>query len=219
MDRPMMSDDVKDLFTALSKFQGEISGVKKDATNPHFGSHYASLESVCDAVNPLLSKHGLCLTQLPNGEHVHSILGHVSGQWISCATPIRATKPDAQGMGSAITYARRYAAMALLGIAPEDDDGEAAGKAAPRPQAKNADVMGRPKEVAKAPATMPAPTGQSRAKMLKRIFELAGTIKPKSIVDAIMAEHLGDSTLLDEAADATLLAIGKALKATGSHPQ
>lgn len=204
MDKPLMSDDVKDLFGALSKFQGEISGVKKDSTNPHFGSAYASLESVCDAINPLLSKHGLCLTQLPNGENVYSILGHVSGQFIGCATPIRAQKQDAQGLGSAITYARRYAAMALLGIAPEDDDGVAAAKGTPATQVAPKDI--RPD----------ARLDERRTKMLAHIKGYMAKIKPQGIVDAIMGEHLGDSILLEEADEAKLTAIGKALKAAST---
>lgn len=123
------SGNIGKLFDALAKAQVEIKGAAKDATNPHFKSKYADLASVVDAARPL-AKHGIAAVQIPfseNGEiGVTTILGHGSGEWISGRLAVKPLKLDPQGAGSVITYLRRYALAAMAGIAPEDDDGEAA---------------------------------------------------------------------------------------------
>lgn len=126
------------LATALAKAQGEMEGASKDRKNPAFNSKYADLSSVWDAVREPLSKHGLSVVQLPCPAPVGEVglvttLLHESGESISQVfyMPVKDAK-NAQAVGSALTYARRYALMAVCGIAPEDDDGNvAAGKAAP----------------------------------------------------------------------------------------
>ncbi len=140
------SEQINELATALAKAQGAIEGAKKDAKNPHFGSKYAALSSVWDACREPLSKHGLSVVQLPRlvsvGEsswliECETALLHETGQFLSDTLAVPVTKVDAQGVGSAITYARRYSLMALLGIAPEDDDANAAvGASADRPARK-----------------------------------------------------------------------------------
>lgn len=126
----MQSPEVKDLFTALSKAQGELHAVKKDSLNPFFKSHYADLESIWDAVRATLAKNGLCVVQ--GIAHVDGVtglvttVGHSSGQWIKSFTPLNPVKNDPQGMGSAITYHRRYSLAAMLGVVQTDDDGEVA---------------------------------------------------------------------------------------------
>lgn len=118
-----------DLMTALAKAQGEIEGAKKDSQNPHFKSSYADLASVWAAIREPLSKNGLALTQWPrvvNGAvEVETILAH-GEQFISDVLWMPCSKMDAHGIGSATTYARRYALMAVAGVAPEDDDGNGA---------------------------------------------------------------------------------------------
>jgi hypothetical protein len=118
-----------DLMTALAKAQGEIEGAKKDSQNPHFKSSYADLASVWAAIREPLSKNGLALTQWPrvvNGAvEVETILAH-GEQFISDVLWMPCSKMDAHGIGSATTYARRYALMAIAGVAPEDDDGNGA---------------------------------------------------------------------------------------------
>jgi hypothetical protein len=157
------SETLGKLSEALAKAQGEIEGAKKDSANPFFHSRYADLASVWDACRGPLSKHGLAVIQLPgrNGEglFVDSILSHASWEWISSRLFINPVKDDPQGIGSAITYARRYGLQALVGIAPEDDDGEAAmGRQQKREDAaktqKNAplEIKGR-----KPKASVPAP--------------------------------------------------------------
>lgn len=129
------SDNVNELFAAMAKAQMEMTGAKKDSTNPHFRSAYADLASVREASLPHLNKHGIAVIQSPRlvsvGEHewnveVDTYLGHSSGQFMSDTLAVIVSKPDAQGIGSAITYARRYALGAIAGVAPEDDDGNAA---------------------------------------------------------------------------------------------
>lgn len=121
------SAQLGELFAAVAKAQGEIEGAKKDSTNPHFKSKYADLASARDAVQGPLSKNGLALIQWPRtvqgGVEIETWLGHASGQYMSGTLCMPCSKMDAHGVGSAITYGRRYALMAVTGVAPEDDDG------------------------------------------------------------------------------------------------
>ncbi|WP_130807670.1 ERF family protein [Senegalia massiliensis] len=121
------SESIKNLAIALSKFQAEITNPANTATNPFFKSKYAPLNDVLNNVRPILSKHGLSVVQAPAGDGenivVTTLLIHESGEWIeSEPLVLKADKPTAQGAGSAITYARRYALSAILGISSEDDD-------------------------------------------------------------------------------------------------
>jgi hypothetical protein len=118
------------LDEALAKAQGEMGVAVENATNPHFKSTYADLASVWQAIRAPLTKHGLSVTQWPchsdDGRlHLVTRLAH-SGEWMQSeySSPIGAQTP--QALGSAITYAKRYCLMAILGIPSEDDDGNAA---------------------------------------------------------------------------------------------
>ncbi len=133
------SDSIAALAVALSKAQGEMTTAKKDADNPYFKSKYADLASVWEACRAPLAKYGLSVCQMPEYVDgyvfVQTILMHASGEWISSELRLKPVKDDPQGMGSAITYARRYALSAAVGIAPEDDDGnQASGKPSKAPQ-------------------------------------------------------------------------------------
>lgn len=134
MDNQIMSAKIAAAFV---KAQAEFGGAVKDSMNPQFRSKYADLESVVDAIRPALSKHGLAFIQRSidkNGDEVaiETIIVHESGDQYSCGVlSVPFTKKDAQGFGSAMTYIRRYSLQAAFGIAPEDDDGNAAVKAAP----------------------------------------------------------------------------------------
>lgn len=124
------------LFSAMSKAFPEIEGAIKDSNNPHFKSKYADLSSVVMAIKPALSNHGLWFRQvnhiMDGGVCVETFICHASGQEISCGQLfVPASKQDAQGYGSALTYARRYSLSAAFGVCPEDDDGNAA-SAAPK---------------------------------------------------------------------------------------
>lgn len=118
------------MIAALIKAQGAFKPAVKDAVNPHFKSRYVTLQAVIDAVLPALHANGFALVQATSVEDGKTILrttlAHVSGESVCSFYPVHPVKADPQGEGSALTYARRYALMALCGIAPEDDDGNAA---------------------------------------------------------------------------------------------
>lgn len=124
------SQSIANIAKALAAAQGEMTGAAKSSTNPHFKNTYADLAAVWDAWRVAGPKHGLAVTQLTasgeRGVTVRSILMHSSGEWIAGVLTMPLSKGDAQSVGSALTYARRYALSALVGIAPEDDDGNAA---------------------------------------------------------------------------------------------
>lgn len=126
------SDSIAALSAALAKAQADIEGATKGKTNPHFKSAYADLASVWDACRAALTKNGLAILQPVAAEDakvtVTTILTHSSGEWVSSDLTMTATQHTPQGIGSCITYARRYALASMVGVAPEDDDGEAASR-------------------------------------------------------------------------------------------
>ena len=127
----MQSESIANLAKALSIVQGKLSHAKKDSENPFFKSKYADLESVWDACRDLLAGNGLSVMQFP-GEFIDgtmsmtTILAHSSGEWIGQEMSLPVSKPDAQGSGSALTYMRRYALAAVIGVVQADDDANAA---------------------------------------------------------------------------------------------
>jgi hypothetical protein len=149
------SPSIAALAAALANAQGEMSGATKDKTNPHFKSSYADLASGWDACREPLSKNGLAVLQPPTSTGasvtVTTILAHSSGEWIESDFTMTAGQNTPQGMGSCLTYARRYALFAMVGIAPEDDDGNEASQ----------QPSGRPRAVA-APTKPQAPEGFER---------------------------------------------------------
>jgi hypothetical protein len=122
------------LAKALAAAQAELQDAKKDAVNPHFKNRYASLASVRAALQAVLPKHALATVQTTTahgdaGVCVVTWLLHESGEWIRGELFLPVGKKDAQGFGSALSYARRYALAAIVGIAAdEDDDAEQASK-------------------------------------------------------------------------------------------
>lgn len=144
----MMSDAINEISAALAKAQGQIEGASKGKVNPAFKSKYADLASIWDACREALSTNGLAVLQIPNetpdGMLLTTMVTHSSGQWFRSSYPVRPVQATPQGLGSAITYARRYALMAMVGIAPEDDDGEAAMGRAPQQPANVQQVPQRP---------------------------------------------------------------------------
>ena len=125
-----MSENISDLAAALAKAQGEIDDASKGSENPYFKSKYADLAAVRSVIREPLAKNGLSIVQLPStvdgGAIVKTVLMHSSGQFISNELFMPAGKSDPHGLGSAITYARRYSLMSILCLASEDDDGNAA---------------------------------------------------------------------------------------------
>jgi hypothetical protein len=139
------------LADALCKAQGQMEGAAKDSVNPHFRNKYADLAAVWDAIRKPLAANGLSIVQFPRtvqqGVEIETTLLHTSGEFLRDSLWLPCSKVDAQGIGSAITYGRRYALMAVCGIAPVDDDGEAAVATTPRnaepPPARNSSANGR----------------------------------------------------------------------------
>ena len=126
------SETIKIISGALFMVQQQIVGIVKDSKNPHFKSNYASLEAVMDTVKPKLHNADVLLTQglgnvVDGSLEVTTRLTHVqTGEWLESTMHVPLQKHDPQGVGSAATYGLRYSIMALLGLPPVDDDGEAA---------------------------------------------------------------------------------------------
>jgi hypothetical protein len=122
---------MKNIATALVKAQKAFGPALKSSTNPHFKSRYADLAACVEAVIEGLNDAGIALIQRTSedttGVTVETVFIHESGEMLECGKlHVPASKQDPQGYGSALTYARRYSLMAACGIAPEDDDGQAA---------------------------------------------------------------------------------------------
>lgn len=136
-----VTDDRKELFLALSRAQGEFTTVEKNAKNPHFNSKFAPLDSIIEMIRPILPKHGLSVVQftdLPEsggGVIIETVITHESGQYISGKLYMPTVKQDPQGYGSAISYGRRYALGAALGIVSDEDVDGNQGEAPKRQQA------------------------------------------------------------------------------------
>ena len=151
----------KAIAAAFVKSQADFGPALKTNTNPHFKSKYAGLDACVEAVIDALHKHGIALMQrtlaCETGVAVETVFIHSSGETLSSGPlHVPASKADPQGYGSALTYARRYSLMAACGIAPEDDDGNAASKPATyakpsRPAPRMTDEAPRPRSNGNAP--------------------------------------------------------------------
>lgn len=124
----LKSESIAALAKAIALSQLHVENALKSSTNPHFKSKYADLAEILNTVRPVFSANGIAIVQTPTFESgvasVETMLCHESGEFISsvCSSPVN--KQDAQGIGSAITYLRRYSLAAMCGIAQEDDDGQ-----------------------------------------------------------------------------------------------
>ncbi len=124
----LKSESIAALAKAIALSQLHVENALKSSTNPHFKSKYADLAEILNTVRPVFSANGIAIVQTPTFESgvasVETMLCHESGEFISsiCSSPV--SKQDAQGIGSAITYLRRYSLAAMCGIAQEDDDGQ-----------------------------------------------------------------------------------------------
>jgi len=191
--------DISELAKALVAAQAEFSAVPKGSNNPFFKSKYAALPDVVASASPVLAKHGLAVTQGITCAIVHdtnasrlvdtltTTLLHTSGQYLQSEMVLHLPKSDPQGQGSAVTYARRYSYMAILGlVADDDDDGNAASrpKVQPRPE---------PEKVSLA--------GQLRAKLTEKF---GAPVKGKAEVERILGRSIGT---LDELSDAEVAGI------------
>jgi hypothetical protein len=188
---------MKELATALSKAQSEFKTVPQSGNNPFHKSTYSTLKDCWDTARPVLAKHGLSVIQFPDVLHdnnfvLRTVVMHESGESIEGVQPVLASKPDAQSMGSALTYARRYGLCAALGLVSgdEDDDGNAATA-----------VKSSPATAKTAPASTPLPKKEAGA-------------TPSSIEERITsAPHLGALTALYEGMKSDIEAMSEEEKA------
>jgi len=123
-------ENMNELSSALVEAQKQMGAAKKGATNPFFKSTFANLGNIIEAIKDPLLSNGICYVQTVESEdgknYLRTSLIHKSGQSLSGRMLIKPTKDDMQGIGSAITYARRYGLQAIVGLPAEDDDGNAA---------------------------------------------------------------------------------------------
>lgn len=167
----MQSPEIGALVDALSKAQAKMEGAVKDSKNPFFNSKYADLSSVWEAAKGPLTENGLAVIQ---GVEINeqgtpcltTVLGHKSGQWIKSILPMTPQKQDPQTMGSLITYYRRYSLAAMVGICPEDDDGNYATDPTRAQFTKNQN--GSPQKTQKTPSNTTPPSNEE----IKEIFAL-----------------------------------------------
>jgi hypothetical protein len=169
------SEQINEISAALAKAQGEISNPAKEAQNPHFRSHYADLSSGINAVRASLSSNGISFIQATRLEGdvliVDTRLSHASGQWIESEFPACRFPAKPQEVGSALTYARRYALFALVGIAGEDDDGNAANATETPAQRKSAPTPPKPPS-----DTFDMENSQLTRDLLLSTMEMAATV-------------------------------------------
>jgi len=185
-----MDNQLTALLTALNKVQGELKPVEKSKSNPHFRSKYATLEDILEVAIPLLSKHGLVLIQSLAGTEtsptLETIIAHVSGQNIKSTAPLFCKELTSQGLGSAITYMRRYSLMAILGISTTDEDDD--GNRASKPTLQQKPIEQRPVQTLKTQPSSPAPQRQAiqpSIPMTQKLVNMAPTGPvPQKLSDA-----------------------------------
>jgi hypothetical protein len=187
------------LAKALVAAQKATESIKKAATNPAFKSKYADLAHVVEGIVPALNAAGVMVLQCPafDGDFVSvaTTFLHESGASITSTLHVRPGKTDAQGVGSAITYARRYALLAMAGGAPEDDDGNAAsGPRQERPVAKQADP--RPPTLAERADRLETTLKNVKPEEIEKAWGLGSAVLALLSVD--MPERLAELTTLYE---------------------
>ncbi len=211
------SESIAKLADALSKAQKEMKNAIKDSDNPFFKSKYADLASVREVYQGPLSDHGLALVQIPETSEsglpmVTTILLHTSGEFIGGSLSMNPVKADPQGIGSAITYARRYQASGITGIATElDDDGNAASGNTGKSNVKRIE-----EDIPLTPAVeshIVAPvkdriTPEQAGKWAER-FRKALPEDMQSKSDSILADWLGSKLYVDEQGNPSKLAVRK----------
>ena len=196
------SEQINEIATALSKTQAKLEDAVKDSTNPHYKSDYATLSSVLEAVRKPLSENGLCIIQTTDYDEdriiLTTMLCHSSGQWLSSKTPLLMSKQDMQGLGSALSYARRYALAAIVGISQKDDDGEAVAGLGHSP----------------APKGLPTPQKPSEGQ-LKRLYAI---VSASGWTDLKVKEQMYDLFKIESSKDLTLMQYNKLCELIENNP-
>lgn len=166
----------KTLAQALVAAQAEMPAVPRDGTNPHFKNRYVTLDALLAKVRPVLNKHGLAVAQFPSADSegrptLVTLLVHESGDRLEYTAPLLLPKADPQGQGSAITYMRRYALAACLGISDQDDDDG------------NASSSGREPRGTNAPSPAPQTNGSPDAGSRPATFQPPATVRQELATD------------------------------------
>lgn len=178
------SDSIANLAKALGQFHSEVNPVKKDSENPFFRSKYAPLENIIEEIKIPLKNSKLSYTQFPTGNNsLVTILMHESGEYIESTMQMSPKENTPQGQGSAITYMRRYALSAILGLATEeDDDGNEATK---------------PRQVAKAPIK---PVEAPKVSIKASISNKVKVLRPEANKDTVkeIVKQLTNLELVEE---------------------
>ncbi|KKN76466.1 hypothetical protein LCGC14_0369750 [marine sediment metagenome] len=199
------SDTIGELAQALVQVQKVLEGAKKDSTNPFFKSKYADLSSVWDACRKPLAENNLAVIQTMDtyegaGFIIETTLAHISGEWISGRLSITPVKDDPQGIGSAITYGRRYTLAAIVGVCPEDDDAESAmdrkGKAV---QTTSAPSQGKEPIPEGEPRTSPGVrepvTRKSLEERIKGLLRAQGIKGVNQLADYLKENHFAETSI------------------------
>ena len=178
-----------EIAKALGAFQAEVETIKKDASNPFFKSKYASLENIVEGVRKPLKKNGLSFSQFPTGEDsLTTILMHISGEWMKATVKMNPKEHTPQGQGSAITYMRRYALSAVLGIVTDEDDDGNAASAPTRPTTP----VTKPPVAPKAPVNSPKLVLKSKINELVKELGIPNMTKDnaKTIIKSLTDQEL-----------------------------
>lgn len=206
-----MSGQVDKIFTAMAKAQGEMGHAAKTEENEFYGSKYADLTACFEAVRQPLFMNGLCIIQSPSAElgyedhdekysasvTLNTLIGHTSGQWIVGKLSMPLSREDAHSVGSAVTYARRYALAAMLGLAQADDDGNAATSV----ETEKPDIgMRPPKKTVKKKKAAKKKSGAGREEVglrakLNTLLTAAGCTNTEE-ADSVCAWLFGDAGLM-----------------------
>ena len=213
------SNEINEIATALVAAQAEFSAVPKGSVNPFFKSKYAALPDVVAHAAPVLAKHGLSVTQsisfvvgMCEGQTpldtLTTTLLHKSGQYIENEMLLHLSKQDPQGQGSAVTYARRYSYMAILGlVADDDDDGNAASSPVVRKPMMQSDNEQEVKRLTSNASAVRDLTTQLREKLALKYGE---PIKGKEAVEGILGKTINKlSELTDAEVAGVLLSLGE----------
>lgn len=216
------SESINELAKALSAFQGEVKQPEKDAVNPHFRNKYVTLDGIVKAIQAVAPKHGLSFIQIPTtneqGVAVSTVILHTSGQYIEfepMTMPVE--RKNAQGVGSSLTYCKRYSLAAAFGIvSDEDDDGNQA--SAPAKQQRQ-----QPRQSQKPPQRPQTPPKQdgggitpeqmkTLGEAVKRVSELSGIEQPRVYENATEAAGVKgkqSKALTKEEADKVIQFLGE----------
>jgi len=183
-----MNESIKELSAAMAKAFGEIKGAVKDKKNEHLKYEYASLNSFIEAIRPAIIQHGLWFYQV-----IHTVLGcaavetiimHSSGESLTCGiVTVPVQKQDAQGYGSALTYARKYSLSSAFGVAPEDEDDD--GEKACAPPKKAVEEVKKP--IAK--QVMPVESAATKKLLLNQLVDVCNCSEPEFVEYLVKGER------------------------------